>query len=236
MQKLTTLLTAATLSAVMSFNITTAQAQQAPEAKPTPTQEGKAEALALSDKLGISKLNTLTRLRFTWSHVSGKQRSYDWHIKANTVSVTLSPEAAPIKLNLSKTSDFNAEQIAAHQAFINDHYWLLFEWLITRDPKVEIKPLSADDLAQYKLGGVSRGLAIQYPKDGGYTPGDRYVLMLNATSTPIAWAYHRAGAEAPTLITTRQDHTEVEGMSLPTRFVKPDGSPFIQITKISAEP
>lgn len=209
--------------------IADAQALTPPEQ--TQPSVGQQLALKTRDLLGLDKLKDASTLHFRWTHSTGKSRAYTWNLRADTVEVDLG-KGDKITIPAAGGDKMTETQTQAHQAFINDHYWLLFELLITKDKSLTLEPISAEALSAYKIPGATQGLRVKYPKGGGYTPGDHYVLALGEDGKPVGWAYHRAGSEGATLVTTRAAYKKVAGISLPTEFKLLDGVPFITISEI----
>ena len=56
-----------------------------------------------------------------------------------------------------------------------------------------------------------------------------------ADDLPVAWAFHKGGAEKPTVVTTRSPRRLANGISLPVRCEKPDGSALIEFSDVTAE-
>jgi len=196
-------------------------------------------ARAILGERGLDGWRRLEKLEFTWKHVpSGRVRSYAWSPGERTVTVTMavsedrkatatipSDELPPDASDLDRTM---------HEAFVNDVYWFAIEFMMLQDGS------TLRDLGERPLPGgfadlpaTARALEVNYPPDEGYTGGDRYVLYVKDAEA-IAWAFHRGGAKEPTLITTREQRVDFDGVSLPTRFKTPDGKTFIEITNPKA--
>ncbi len=151
-----------------------------------------------------------------------------WHAPASSTP----PGSTPGPAAAAGTS--NGAKVKAHQAFINDSYWLLFSLHLAWDGATT-SDLGEVDVPQLPDLGKRPAVSVSYPSAGGYTPGDRYVLYLGADHLPVAWAFHKGGAAEPTLVTRWLDYQTVGGLHLPTRFTTPDGKEFIRIEGLSAE-
>jgi len=168
----------------------------------------------------------VARIRFTWHHL-GKDlvRTYEWNLETGTVEATAGdrtegfPAAGPGEL---------------HPAFVNDSYWFLFEHVSTTDGSHRTE-LGRRPVPGFPRLGERQAIEVRYDEDEGYTGGDVYVLYLGADGEPAAWAFHKGGADAPTLVTTRGKRIERAGLSLPTEFAKPDGTVVIRIEGIEVE-
>ena len=189
-------------------------------------------ARQVATSAGLEAFGQLERIAFTWiHHPSGTERSYDWDLRARTVTVT-TPEGSTVV----PSDGYPREELrGAHSAFINDSYWALFELHLVWDEGVRFESLGEQEVPGFADLGRCRALAVDYASEGGYTPGDRYVLYLGDDGLPLAWAYHRGGSEEPTLVTRRTAWQDVNGVQVPTMFTKSDGSAFISIEGLRAE-
>ena len=200
------------------------------------TAASAAEGDALADRVatnaGVDDWSDVERVAFTWKHLpSGNERSFVWHPAQDSVAVTFNGTTTRIHTGSIGTDD----QRRAHAAFVNDHYWMLFELRLALDTGVEFEDLGPRAVPGFDDMGDRRALRVHYTGDAGYTPGDAYVLYLGDDDLPDAWAFHRGGAEEPSLVTTRQDWGEAGGIRFPTRFVAADGTAFITIEDVTIE-
>ena len=84
-----------------------------------PAAEQLAQSVASS--CGLTSLPTSGQLRWTWTHhPSGKSRSYAWNLATNLVQVTMHPDDTVVEVPRAGPSGDDQQQLAAHQAFIND--------------------------------------------------------------------------------------------------------------------
>jgi hypothetical protein len=132
-------------------------------------------------------------------------------------------------------ADAAESDVNAHKAWVNDLYWLILP-LLALDDGSESRAISETEVPGFPALGKVRALDIRYDKTEGYTGGDRYVVYIGADDLPVAWAFHKGDAEEPTLVTTRTPRRLVNGISLPVRFDKADGTTFIEISDVTAEP
>jgi hypothetical protein len=183
---------------------------------------------------GVDCFGTLKRLTFTW-HMVPKDitRRYDWDLVARSVAITSGGTTVTVPCDHPPEAS-NEAAVVAHKGFVNDNYWALFCLHIGWDSTTDTD-LGAIDVPQFPDLGKRHALAVQYPQQGGYTPGDKYILYLGDDHLPVAWSFHKGGAEAPTLVVRWLDWTVVGGIHVPTRFVSADGSDFIRIEGAQAE-
>lgn len=201
-------------------------------ASPAVAAEGDALARRVAEAAGVENWSDVERVAFTWKHLpSGNARSFEWHPAEDSVAVTYKGTTTHIHTASIETDD----QRRAHAAFVNDHYWMLFELRLALDTGVEFEDLGPKAVPGFDDMGDRRALRVHYTGDAGYTPGDAYVLYLGEDDLPDAWAFHRGGAEEPSLVTTRQDWSEAGGIRFPTRFVTADGTAFITIEDVTVD-
>ena len=182
----------------------------------------------LSEAVGAEAWSRdIESIRFTWHHL-GKQlrRTYEWNKSTGLIRATIDggietfPAAGPGE---------------GHAAFVNDSYWFLFEYMILADGSSKTS-LAPGPVPGFPALGELRAIDVRYPKDEGYTGGDRYVLYLDDRDVPVAWAFHKAGVAEPTLVTTRGGRIRTSGLLLPTEFAKVDGTVVIRIEEIEVVP
>jgi len=221
----------------------TALAAPAPAQESRPTSRPSAPAAAddlaarVAAAAGADGWDDVTRLRFTWRHVprGGDGRSYDWDVPAGRVAVTT--EEGEVTVPVAGWPEGGAPDEArarAHQAFVNDSFWFLFPLHARWDEGLETTDLGEVPVPGLEDLGPRRALELRYAADeGGYTPGDVYVLYLDADDRPVAWAFHKAGADAPTLVTTCEV-AEHGPLTVPVRFTA-GGREFIAIEDVEVE-
>jgi len=74
--------------------------------------------------------------------------------------------------------------------FMNDNYWLLFPFHAYWDSSATVT-----DRGMHKLpvgNGSAALVAVKYPDEGGYTPGDTWELYVGKDNRVEQFVYHRA--------------------------------------------
>jgi hypothetical protein len=191
-----------------------------------------ADARAVAEAAGLAAWEQVERIHFAW-HLLPKdlRRTYDWDVRAG--HVTVSSSAGTITIPTAAVPADDAAAVAAHQAFVNDSYWLLFPLHLAWDDVMTLVATSV--VPGFPDLGERPALDVRYPTTGGYTPGDRYVLYLGDDHLPVAWALHTGGADEPTLVTRWDGYAEHGGLRLATRFSTSDGKPFIVMEELRIE-
>jgi hypothetical protein len=84
--------------------------------------------------------------------------------------------------------------------FVNDLHWLIFPLAMVWQPQVQF---TRAELEPDSLTGKSlTQLTVQYPSQGGYTPGDAYDLFVDSTYAIAGWVFRKGGGDIPNLVTT----------------------------------
>jgi hypothetical protein len=195
---------------------------------------GKTLATRVSAACGAEAWGKVANLRFTWKHLlKGADRSYDWNVEAKTVKVTVAKKTLEVPAGMWPLgSTPTADALRAHQAWVNDGFWALCALHLSWDQVEGFDDLGKVDVPQLPKLGKLQALRLRYGANGGYTPGDHYVLYLGADDRPVAWAFHKGGSKSPKLVTTWESYKTVGGISFPTRFSLPGGMSVIGIEGI----
>jgi len=141
--------------------------------RPTGTQGNDAEVLA--DKM-LSALNkpaydSLEFIGFTFKGI----HSYAWDKKSNNVTVKWNEQEVFLDLN-QNPEGFNLLEYKAYQYFINDTFWLVAPFKV-KDKGGIRSTVDTDE---------GKGLLVTYTQ-GGVTPGDTYLWILDERGFPTAW-------------------------------------------------
>ncbi len=147
---------------------------------------------------GLDRFEEVEELRFTFvveRPDSRTARHWEWRPKDGRV--TLTQGESRITWNQWDMADASEEIVSADRKFINDSFWLLW-------------PLHASWSEDAKLERVDEDtIKLVYPAEGGgYTPGDTYVIDHDARGLTTRWAFHRGGAEEPSLVNTFENYRE----------------------------
>lgn len=176
---------------------------------------------------GLDGWDRVEELRYTFNVKSGERetrRSWVWRVKDRTV--TLRDEVAgtdPFTYSLDDVGDNPPEELrAVDHRFINDQYWMLFALHVAWDTDAAIsvekgQPLPIGD-------GTAMKVTVQYPEEGGYTPGDAYDIYVDEDMRVAQWVFRKGGQAEPSMATRWEDQQRYGPLVIPTRFVPADGS------------
>ena len=181
-----------------------------------------------ASQAGAGAWDDVKTVSFTWTHVpTARSRSYMWDVSAGEVTVKQAGKAVSIPTSGVGLDD--ADEVAAHKAFINDTYWSMFDLRAVWDTNAKKSGLGEIESPFGRL----LAYRVTYPSAGGYTPGDHYVVYLGADGRPVGWAYHPGGASEAKLFTTRGRYQQAGPLNLPTLFQTPGGETTIEITNLT---
>lgn len=177
---------------------------------------------------GYGNFEEVEKLSFTFNVKTNdtlrSQRAWTWYPQEDRVELIENGQT----LSYLNDGDFNEEEQALDQKFINDTYWLLFPFhLVWSDyefsqDRSAAAPISGDPMKQ---------LTISYTNDGGYTPGDTYHLFLDDEDSIIKeWTYESSSGR--TLSTTWEDYETFNGITISKMRRNADNSFQLYFTDI----
>jgi len=192
---------------------------------------------------GADQLNAVERLSFTFIVERGgervAERSWTWrpragevdHVGQDKVTSYIRPSAKP---GAEGELDERVRELDAK--FINDSFWLMpavhLSWA---GPEVEMTDHGRAEVA-WLDGAVLHRVTVQYPDQGGYTPGDAYDLFIDDDGALRGWHYRRGGAERPTLSTTFEDYQRVGPFRIATDHRNAAGDFRLLFADLQVEP
>lgn len=160
----------------------------------TPPSDKQSIAEKVAKIHGIDSFSQVEELQYTFHAkllIDGEtievKRSWVWRPQEKKISYQDDKE------KVTYTRDKITEDLKKVDArFINDRYWLVYPFHLVWDD-VEIKTEKTDK------EGISK-LRVEYPKEGGYTPGDVYELFVDENYNVQKWIYYASGAKEPTRV------------------------------------
>lgn len=184
-------------------------------------------ALAVAERYGLESWDQIEELRYTFNVRAGERevrRSWVWRVADRTV--TYRDEIAggePVHYSQDDVGEGMSEELKqVDHRFINDQYWLLFALHVAWDGDADVTEAGAQPLP---IGeGTAAKITVQYPEEGGYTPGDAYDIYVGDDGYVVQWVYRQGGQPEPSLAATWEDHRRVGPIVVPTRFRSEDGN------------
>lgn len=165
-------------------------------------------AQQVAKTFGLDSFGQIETMRYTWNaeFPGGHQLSHkwEWSPKTNTVSYEgKDKEGHPVKVTYQRSQLDSQSDVVKKEvdpAFANDQYWTLLPFHLLWDGA------AATDEGQQKLpigDGTARKVAMKYPSEGGYQPGDTWDLYVGADKRIEEIAYHRGAPNPPHLVTAK---------------------------------
>jgi hypothetical protein len=165
----------------------------------------------LAKTYGLDSFGQIEAIRYTFkAEAPGIDlfRSWTWEPKTDQVTYEGKDKSGkPVKVTYlrSQLGSQPAEVKAdIDPDFLNDNYWLILPFHIAWDTSATV-----DDTGMQKLplGTVSaEKVAVKYPSDGGYSPGDTWDLYVGVDGRIQEIAYHGGGAAKFEVMATWTDY------------------------------
>lgn len=190
---------------VLVVAATSCSQKSAPVAEQTAkTQPVTAEQLAKT--YGLDSFGQVEAIRYTWNAQFpgvNLSRSWIWEPKTGKVSYEgKDKDGKPVKATYIRSQlDSQPANVKneVDPAFVNDNYWLLFPLHAYWDKSATV---TNQGIKQLPIGNGSAELvAVKYPSDGGYTPGDTWDLYVGKDNRVEQFIYHRGGPKKPSTVT-----------------------------------
>ena len=187
---------------------------------------------------GLDGWGQIEELRYTFNVKSGERetrRAWVWRVKDRTV--TYRDEVAgtePFTYSLDDVGENPPEELKnVDHRFINDQYWLLFALHVAWDTDATITV--ADDQALPIGEGTATKVTVQYPQEGGYTPGDAYDIFVDQHDRVLQWVFRKGGQPEPSMAAAWDDQRRFGPLLIPTKFRWEDGSVKIWFSGIEVK-
>jgi hypothetical protein len=181
----------------------------------------------IGQEYGLDRWDDVEELRYTFNVRSGERevrRSWVWRVKKRTVTFrddVAGGEAVTYSLD-DIGEDISEDLKKIDSRFINDQYWLLFALHVAWDTGAEVTAADGEPLP---IGdGTATKVTVQYPEEGGYTPGDAYDVFVGEDGRVVQWVFRQGGQPEPSLATTWEDQRAIGPLVIPTRFRSADDS------------
>lgn len=182
----------------------------------------------LGNSYGIEHFDTSKTWHYTFNVKKGEvdvSRAWTWHPSSG--EVTLIEKGDTIMFNQNSVSE---DLKKTDHKFINDKYWLLFPFQLVWDrgytfelTKNITSPLSKVSLTK---------LTVTYNNIDGYTPGDAYDLYIDEKMEIKEWSFRKGGQDEPTLTTTWEDYTSIDGIKLSNNHYSEDRTFRLSFTSV----
>lgn len=195
------------------------------------TEAEKSIAQQIAEAHGLNNFDEVEEIQFTFNvRVEDSLRtSREWTWKPQTGEIRLTE--GDISRNYTKTDNIAEDDKDIDQKFINDSYWFLFPFQMVwsdaeiSEEKTGIAPISKEEM---------KYLEVSYKDEGGYTPGDTYVVYYNDDYLLEEWIYKSADGQRE-MPTTWEDFEDFQGLKISKSHKSPDGSFELFFTDIKVK-
>ena len=165
----------------------------------------------LAKTYGLESFGQIEAIRYTFNVQSpglDLSRSWIWEPKTNQVAYEGKDKSGkPVKVTYlrSQLGSQSAEvKDDIDPGFLNDNYWLILPFHVAWDTSAMVEDAGTQKLP---LGsGSAEKLAVKYPSDGGYSPGDTWELYVGPDGRIEEMAYHAGGPAKHVVIATWADY------------------------------
>ena len=165
-------------------------------------------AQQVAKTFGIDSFGQIETMRYTWNveFPDGRKiaNKWEWSPKTDTVSYEGKDKAGnPVKVTYQRSkldSQSDVVKKVIDPQFANDQYWVLLPFHLVWDGA------AATDDGQQKLpigDGSAQRIAMKYPSEGGYQPGDTWDLYIGPDKRIEEITYHRGAPNPPHLVSAK---------------------------------
>jgi len=160
----------------------------------------------LAKTYGLESWGQIEAIRYTFNlDIPGLKlsRSWTWEPKSGQVTYEATDKSGkPVKVTYLRSQLGSQPENVKKEidpGFINDQYWLVFPFHVSWDTSAVVENAGMQKLPLGK--GSAEKVAVKYPSDIGYTPGDTWDLYVGADGRVQEMVYHRGGPVKPSLVT-----------------------------------
>src|SRR5260370_754129 len=107
----------------------------------------------------------------------------------------------PVKVTYSRSQLASQSAVVKDEvdrSFLNDQYWLLFPFHLVWDTSAAVEDAGMQKLPLGK--GSAEKVAVKYPSNGGYTPGDTWELYVGTDGRIRQLVFHHGGPVKPSVV------------------------------------
>jgi hypothetical protein len=149
----------------------------------------------IANAYGFGHWDEVVEIKYTFNVKTPDRetaRHWTWRPKDDLVTLEVDGEE-PVTYTRSSLNDKTPEAvITADKRFINDSYWFLFPFqLVWSNPTITDAGKAVLPIGE----GDGRKVIVQYPDEGGYTPGDAYDIYLGGEGMITHWVFRKGGGE-----------------------------------------
>jgi len=165
----------------------------------------------LAKTYGLDSFGQIEAIRYTFNAEApglNLSRSWTWEPKTDQVTYEGKDKSGnPVKVTYLR-SQLGSQPAEVKEnidpGFVNDNYWLLLPIHFFWDTSAMVEDSGMQKLP---LGtGSAQKVAVKYPSDGGYSPGDTWDLYVGGDGRIQEIAYHKGGLPKLEVMATWTDY------------------------------
>ena len=159
----------------------------------------------LAKTYGLDSYGQIEGIHYTFNAQFGPvnlSRTWEWEPRTGKVSYEgKDKDGKPVKVSYMRSELGSQSDVVKNEidpGFTNDNYWLLFPFHAYWDTSATVT-----DQGKQKLpagNGSAELVAVKYPSEGGYTPGDTLELYVGKDQRVQELLYRRGGPKKPSLV------------------------------------
>lgn len=186
-------------------------------------------AKKISNTYGLEYWKKVEEIRFSFNaFFNGKYFKRTWRWQPKTGAVTLIQDKDTTMYN---TNDINSSNTKINKSFTNDKYWLFSPFNLTLDDGATItyKQQKCAPISKKKLNKIT---FIYAENTSVHIPGDTYDYYYDDNFIIQEWVFRKSNSNAPSMITTWEDHKDFNGIKVATVHKNAEESYNIHFTDI----
>lgn len=185
----------------------------------------------IAEAHGLNNFDEVEEIQFTFNvkveDSLRSSRSWTWKPQTDEIRLT----EGDISRTYTKTDSIAEDDKDIDQKFINDSYWLLFPYqMVWSDAEISEEKSGTAPISQEEMNY----LEVSYKNEGGYTPGDTYVVYYDDDLLLKEWIYKSADGNRE-MPTTWEDFEDFQGLKIAKSHKSPDGSFELFFTDIEVK-
>src|SRR5260370_1578746 len=172
---------------------------------PVSAQQRPAIADQIAKTYGLDSFGQIDAIRYTFHIDAGPlklSRSWVWEPKTDQISYDgKDKDGNPVKITYSRSQLASQSAVVKDEVdpgFFNDQYWLLFPFHLVWDTSATVEDAGMQKLPLGK--GSAKKVAVKYPSNVGYTPGDTWELYVGTDGRIRVLEFHHGGAAKPSAV------------------------------------
>ena len=194
---------------------------------------------------GLDSFGQIDAIRYTFNlqlpaFKRNISRTWTWEPKTGQVTYEgKDKDGKPVKATYKRSelaSQPDAVKNEIEPAFVNDNYWFIFPFHAYWDTAATV---TDEGMQALPLGkGSAEKVAVKYPSEGGYTPGDTWTLYVGKDGRVEAFQYNRGGPKKPSVVIATWTGYKMAGPLLVSTEHRgtADGAPFhLSFTKVAVK-